>query len=235
MLEMLNKELSYEDIIYFRSLALVVMKRDQIVGRRSVPPAKKEPEIPQTQGWWSWITGGGTNSMQPETSDKEPTAGLSPQQRKELLELFGLSDKDIPPDVPTSLVQIQAIFSLERLSIALHDNFGNTVTELLVSNSSIHWTRKKRDFEVQAAIGKIEVEDLEAIKGGELFPHLVSLRVVPRQAVNSDATFTLDFRNRPNSSADYALNMRLLPLEVVISPSTIARVFFHFSPFCLYV
>ena len=64
MLEMLNKELSYEDIIYFRSLALVVMKRDQIVGRKSVPPAKKEPEIPQTQGWWSWITGGGTNSMQ---------------------------------------------------------------------------------------------------------------------------------------------------------------------------
>ena len=84
---------------------------------------------------------------------------------------------------------------------------------------------------MQAAIGKIEVEDLEAIKGGELFPHLVSLRVVPRQAVNSDATFTLDFRNRPNSSADYALNMRLLPLEVVISPSTIARVFFPFFTF----
>ncbi|KAH3759481.1 Vacuolar protein sorting-associated protein 13 [Pelomyxa schiedti] len=248
-LDALDRELSFEDIIFFRSLATIQLKPKPTPEPTAAP--QPQPTAVQQRGWVSWLTMGMWGAPQVQTTPHlsstttapTPTAAtpqriLNAEQRLELLEIFGYDavKHDFMQDGAPPM-HIRIFFELGALHIDLRGKTNTKVAEFCVQRTTVQWNSTPSHFDVKATVGGISVDDLQAANRGELFPRVVSVRQLPPTAcptreitglpdqTSPQAMFEFSLENRPpESDADYVLSMRLLPLEVIVSPSTIHRV-----------
>ncbi|KAH3743957.1 Vacuolar protein sorting-associated protein 13 [Pelomyxa schiedti] len=262
----IQKQLAFEDIIYFRSLTVLQARKAHIPLKQPSPPPP-----PQKQGGWfsSWW-GGSTTVTQPvaPVEDTNAPVPLTEEQKQELLRAFGYQGEQIET-ILMSTVKLHASLLVHTLCVSLMEAPGSAVSTLEVSQSSIDWRRKQGKFEVDFKVGGVKICDEKAENNGELFRNVVSLRTIPpyelyqqnlgvvdtnqttsnsqeyhqqtseEQSLSSPSqplimpspptmtaptTFCMNIKTSADKRADLAVTMRLLPLEIFVSPSFIRRV-----------
>eukprot|EP01105_Mastigella_eilhardi_P019204 TRINITY_DN4505_c0_g1_i3.p1 TRINITY_DN4505_c0_g1~~TRINITY_DN4505_c0_g1_i3.p1 ORF type:complete len:2997 (+),score=642.49 TRINITY_DN4505_c0_g1_i3:1212-10202(+) len=196
VLDCLEQQLCFEDIVFFRSLSLMQIRKQEMLCTYAeaanpvlpaAPASASAPAAPTGGSWWNklWY-GSSASAEEAPPTQQSGVAGassvvLTSEQRAELLGVLGFCDSAAArqDEVAASLVQLSASVRLDQLTLALRDEHtGATSARLSFSAAGITYTRKQGRFELAATVGRVCMEDLEAAgSGGELFTQLVAPRL----------------------------------------------------------
>lgn len=104
----LERDLSFEDIRFYRSIAKSKLRRDKV--RIEKENEKKKAENAKV-GWWGWLSGGGgpaeNNKLEESSDDETGSIYMTEEQKKELFNAIEYDEDkasiasavDVPKDV----------------------------------------------------------------------------------------------------------------------------------------
>lgn len=244
-LEKLEKQLSYEDLRFWRSLARNQLRKDNV--------GVKKPAQKQTWSQWAW--GGGKKAQEEQKGEEDST--MSEEQRKELYDAIAWDEKKAiaeSVDLPRESVKLQIESFLRTGSFTLkRDPHGkaNEILSLMFDNFQAKALQRPDSFLADVKLGGLRIDD--GTTEGSLFPQIVNFKDSTsepgkfienidanddtpdkkraKERATQDALFYLLFEQNPlDGSADSALTMKLKSLEVIYNPQFVVEVAKFFKP-----
>ena len=245
-LDKLERDLSYEDLRFWRSLARNQLRKEN-AGVKKPPPK---------QSWVQWAWGGGKKAE--EEHQDEGDAGMSEEQRKELYNAIDWDEKKAlaeSVDLPRESVKLQVESSLRTGSFTLKRDPHGKATEILslmFDNFQAKALQRPDSFLADISLGGLRIND--GTTEGSLFPQIVNFKGAAaestdesienistkddspdekkaKQKATQDALFHLVFEQHPlDESADSALTMKIKSLEVIYNPQFVVEVAKFFKP-----
>ncbi|KYQ89086.1 vacuolar protein sorting-associated protein 13 family protein [Tieghemostelium lacteum] len=227
----IEKSYSFEDLIYFRSLADAQLKGED---RLHITPSALSPKNSGTGGggWFSWLSwGGGGPQHSKEDKQKEEQ-----EQQQDLLKILDLSDeqtrelyKTIEYDehqttsniiYPKDYVKTRMNFQMQRGSVSFRlkeNNKQNADLVIELVQMSIKLDKFIKSMYIQSILQSISVRDY--FTEGTVYPYLMKpVGVEQQQEVGDDVQplFEMILQQNPlDSDASYSVFIDALPLEIV--------------------
>eukprot|EP00761_Pharyngomonas_kirbyi_P006243 gb/GECH01006249.1/.p1 GENE.gb/GECH01006249.1/~~gb/GECH01006249.1/.p1 ORF type:complete len:2936 (+),score=680.48 gb/GECH01006249.1/:1-8808(+) len=212
----LERELSFDDLLFFRQLANLEIKEE---GKRHAKweeyKKKKQEKIRQKQSWFNWW-GGSNNNDEDESDIEAPDQGvqLSQEQRDELYKIVGYEDsKQAAAKYPPDYVHTKVFFSLNRGSLALIDwKTGNDIIQSSIFNLSASTAMSDDNMNGRLTLGSFDV--LDKVSKGTCFPKIVSRKESDKDKDLVSVSFE---KNPKKGNADMAANLNIKPLDVNVN------------------
>lgn len=246
-LDVLEKESTYEDLRFWRSLARSQLRKEKI--------GVKKPAAKQTWTQWAW----GGDKKKDEEHEDEKDSTMSEEQRKELYDAIAWDEKKAIADsidLPRESVKLQVESSLRTGSFTLkRDPHGksNEMLALMFDNFQAKALQRPDSFLADLSLGGLRIND--GTTEGSLFPQIVNFKNASaepddepmkelskekptsdvkdsaNQERADDALFHLVFEQNPlDGSADSSINMKLRSLEIIYNPQFVVELVKFFRP-----
>ncbi|AGO11202.1 AaceriACL064Cp [[Ashbya] aceris (nom. inval.)] len=225
----LHKELSYDDIKFFRALARREYAKDKMKEESESPePVLKE----STPGSWfsSWW---GTSNNQ----NNEPELSITEEQKKELYEAIDFDEnKEILDaiDLPRDRVKMRITNLLKKGSLVIkHRSKKYKLCEVVFEQCSAEFLQRPDSFLAKFDLHEMRVEDGSP---DTLYKHILSVSDhytdrSSRAASPSEPFFQLVFENNPlDESADTYLNIKLGSMLVFYHTAYLNELLKFFNP-----
>ena len=232
LLQDMERELTFEDIRFFRSIADIQLKKEA----SKTPAAKAEPEPKQeTSGWLSgwWYAAPST------TGTKLPL--IPEEQRKLIFETIDFREGDVFEDVEVadSDVSLRLNFSLGSGSFALM-RLKKRLFDFSVTQFKVDTTTRKKSWCMNVSLSDLAL--MEALSEDSLYPYIVRSKE-HKKSISSESLsnafvdakesmeimsdnlfFKMTFEINPlESSADNFLSLKMKPLEIVYIKDAISK------------
>lgn len=233
-LENLEKQSSYEDMRFWRSLARKELKRDKAVVKRT------QPEPPVSTGWLAWAWGGTKEETPATTEGQSEGAGLTEEQKKELYDAIDFDERKAiieSVDVPKDALLTQASAELREFSFTLRRDPHGNVSELLrVVTTGFHaeFLQRPEAYRASISVAKFNVHD--GLTKGSSFPQIAKVQEVTDENPDSvqsepEPFFEMSIEQNPlDGSADSVILMKSKSIELVYNPSFVFGVAQFFKP-----
>ncbi|WFD35586.1 Vacuolar protein sorting-associated protein 13 [Malassezia cuniculi] len=250
----LEQVLSYQDILFFRSIARTQLRRERT--------AQQAPAQPAQTGWFGWMWG----SSQPAADSGAPT--LNEEERKELYEAIdwnedtGAALEAQLANLPPEAVKMRIKTHLQRGSLRLRDyDHGHDILSAVFDHMHAEFSQRVDGLEAAFSLGALRIEDgttkdtvypeivhvkdkevrAELADGGDAAPPAPSGDAAIEAAVDAldDASedviespfFTFSFEHHPlDGRADNAIALTMRSLEIVYHRSYIESIVRFFRP-----
>ncbi|SJM88351.1 probable Vacuolar protein sorting-associated protein 13 [Zygosaccharomyces bailii] len=230
-LEQLQRELSFEDIILFRSLGRKEYAKQKLKSRDSSPATSQQGN---TQGGWfsSWWGG--------EHSSQNSDLTITDEQRKELYDAIEFEEKDgglgdmqdmqIPRDRTT--MKVTGLLRKGAFSMKKKDHVA-CLGEVIFENCEVELLQRPDSFLASFKLHQFKVEDGSP---NTLYKHIISVRnpdsdIAEKSLTQSNPLFQLTFESNPiDESADSKLNVVLRGMTVFYHVHFITEIMNFFSP-----
>ena len=245
----LEKELSYEDLRFYRSLGRSQLRKENI-------GVKKQD--PKKQTWGQWIWGSGKSGQEHDQA-AEISPEISDEERRKLYDAIDWDEKKAITesiDAPREAVKLQIESALKTGSFTLRRDPEGDPTEIL--SLMFDGLQAKALQRTDSMLADIKLGGLRVYDGtteGTLFPQIVKVKgqeSVPKDSSSSaeeaennasandsvdlpkdedDMFFHLIAENNPlDESADTKLDLTLKAVELIYNPRFIVEVVKFFKP-----
>ena len=249
-IDALERKVTYEDLRFWRSLARNQLRKEGAIRK----PAAKQP---QKQSWSSWVFGGGGNGSDQQQTGED--AQISEQDRDALYSVIDWDEKKALAesiDVPKETVKMQVRLSLQTGSFALKRDphgEGTEILKLLFDSFNATFVQRPTSSLTRLSLQGMRLYDNTT--PGNLYPQTITVKAAPQlegaehssdkaalqsalslsdseaDKIYDKAFFALTFEQHPiDESADSALSMKLLGMEVVYNPTFVVEVARFFRP-----
>lgn len=254
-LDKLEKELPYEDIRFFRSVARVTARRDASTRKRLEAEEAKNKPHPQTWGQWLWGSGGDAKSDQKE--------GITEEDKKEIDDLIDYdawSAAEPGSSAARDLMQMRISATLHKGSFSLRTDphaSNKDVIALVFDSFSADVLQLTDSMQGKIALGGFRVYD--GTTPNSLYPQIVRVKDVDSNgtgsrsiasqpsmdagttltlaetsskiAPGSEPFFSLDFDHNPlDGRADNAVTVKMRHLEIIYHRNVVQEVVAFFKP-----
>ncbi|EGG20963.1 vacuolar protein sorting-associated protein 13 family protein [Cavenderia fasciculata] len=222
-LQALEDRLSFEDIVFYRSLAYAEIKQEAIKDReRKEFLAGKKNERGFFQNLFS--------SKQVKMDDEKaaPIVNLTTNEREELYRTIEYSDVVQSVQEPPDWVKVAANLEVRSVSLQLVEpsslGLEHSFIDAVYSSLSVKFEQRPEGVKVIAGIKQFEVYD-QSTKG-TLYPKIVS-----SSYTSGNATFCSAIVDTapPEKGIDLFVELNMNPLQVVLTKPLLLRVASFFS------
>lgn len=175
-LDDLEKELSYEDIRFFRSIARMTARKDAATRKRLEAEEKKNQ--PKAQTWGQWLWGSSEPSHEEESADQPMTE----EQQKEIDDIIDYdawSAQDPGANAAKDLMKMQIKATLQKGSFTLRTDPHGTpkdVIALVFDSFSAEMTELTESMLAKAALGGFRVYD--GTTPNSIYPQVVRVKAI---------------------------------------------------------
>jgi vacuolar protein sorting-associated protein 13A/C len=215
-LEELEWELEYDDIRFYRRLA---MKELKTIGTTS---PSSQPD--QKSTWYNWITG----TSQPKSTETENWN----EQLKKLYDQFDFVEPDaIKTTYPNDFEMIKVTMHLHTASLSLRNYNDSEMVEFLSAifyNMRVDYIGYPNSF-----IASFNLEDLKVFDSAQNSSKKTPKELIYAKNIENEIKsdfFVLKYEFRPlDGRADNALTMRMRPLQVFVNPFVLSGLINYFS------
>lgn len=245
-LRALEKELDFDSVVLFRSLARIEAKKQSKL--KSVAEASKQ----RVSTWSSWLWGA------PVTGDQEDEAvQMTDEQRKELYDAIEWDEKQAPSTVemPRDQVMLEVETSLRSGSLTIRkgDLGGRKdIAAVLFNGFKAMLFQRPDSFLANLSLEEFRVDDLAE---GTLYQQVVTVKPlshgeehteeassndndlesesssISQKEVGSDVFFWLSFENNPlDGNADTNLFMKMRSMTLFYNKHFVENVIMFFKP-----
>ncbi|CAG8450182.1 1456_t:CDS:10 [Cetraspora pellucida] len=245
-LEALECKLSYEDILFYRSIAKSQLKKERAL------IAKKQREQQQqvkSTGWFSgwWYSGQSTGSSDNDTI-------WTDEQLQELYEAIEYDESEAAPEVielPKEWTKLLFKTELKTGSFVLKKNPHGKSTEILsliFDTVATKFLQRPDSFQAETVLGSLSVHD--GSTEGTLYPQIVRVKEdfitkqndedltknnrasnITHDESSNNPFFQLVFEHNPlDGRADNGLSMKMRHLEIIYNQNAIEAVTEFFTP-----
>lgn len=247
----LERELPYEDIRFFRSVARVAAKKD--AATRKLVEAEQRKNQPQTWGQWLW---GSTTSNE---SDENKITEDEQKELDDIIDYDAWSAQNVGNTGARDLMQMRVNATLNKGSFSLRTDphvFTKDVTALVFDSFSADMTQLTDSLRAKVALGGFRVYD--GTSPNSIYPQIVrvkdidggsSLRSLARRDSKTDNAdkalaeisskiepgaepfFVLDFEHNPlDGRADNAATIKMRHLEIIYHRAYVEAIVAFFKP-----
>ena len=169
----MERDLSYEDIRYFRSVGRAQAKKDAATRRKL--EAEQRKNQPQRQTWNEWLWG------VPKVDD----SGMTEEERKELDDIIDYDRAAAPTNgtTPKDFLKARISATLNKGSFSLRkDPHGETmdIISLVFDSFSADVVQMTESLSGKIALGGFRVYD--GTTKGSLYPQIVRVKDIERQS-----------------------------------------------------
>lgn len=222
-LNLLEKDASLEDLLFFRQLANLEIKEE---GKRHAEweayKQKKEEKLRKKQGWFGGWWGGTPQEEEPDDDLDKPTSNvqLSQEQRDQLYEIVGYEDaKQAASKYPSDYVHTKVFFSLQRGTTTLTDfKSGKDIIQSSIFNLLV--TAEMSDSNINGILTLGSFDVLDKLNKKSCFP-----RIVSRQSSSDTDLVRVSFEKNPKlGNADVALDLKVEPVDVHVNLDLLKKV-----------
>lgn len=250
----LQKDLPYEDIKFFRSLARTELRKEKLQksDNNSNDPSdneKTESEKLDTAtssaasapaanggGWFSWWSKPAGNSANNTSGDQDDSIVLTEEQRQELYNAIEFDETRALADtlnIPRDRVKFQLAAQLQKGGFTLKNRSSRKdLAEIIFEGCSTSFLQRPDSFLADFTLQELKVED-----GSEksLYKHIVSVKPPHPNSEDYDGNddepfFRVSFENNPlDGSADSSLTAKLRSVTVYYHVSFINEIIKFFS------
>ncbi|KAI9097290.1 hypothetical protein DFS34DRAFT_116945 [Phlyctochytrium arcticum] len=224
----LERKLSFEDIVLYRSIALSRLRKKAIKeAEHSVVPKKQEPATIRSS-WSSWWNGTAANQ---EQSQKAETAGfLSDEQMKQLYDTieFDPNSASAVVELPKDAKLIRIESQLRRGSLSLKESLNSdNILSLVFEYFTAHVTQYVNSMTGDMSLGNMLLQD--GTTSSTLYPNLIQPKRDTAEELGS-SLFRMEFEHNPlDERADDAVSFVMLPLQIIYAPTAIRALVDFFS------
>lgn len=227
-LEQLHRELSFEDIVLFRSLGRKEFAKQKLKSR-DVPPAKAQ-QTSSHGGWFSsWWSG--------NSSSQNSDLTITDEQKQELYEAIefeekdgGLADVQLPRDRIT--MKVAGLLRKGAFSMKKKDH-ESCLGEVIFENCEVDFLQRPDSFLSFFKLHRFKVEDGSP---NTLYKHIISVKNMNSDSSPNDFEDTLPlldlaFESNPiDESADSKLDVILRGMTVFYHVHFITEILKFLSP-----
>ncbi|BEI82300.1 hypothetical protein CcaverHIS002_0301680 [Cutaneotrichosporon cavernicola] len=256
-LDDLEKNLSYEDIRFFRSVARVIAKKDAAT-RKQIEGERRKNQ-PAAQTWSQWLWG----SSAPSAYDDDPTAKITEDEQKEIDDIIDYnawSAEENSISGARDIMRMRVSATLNRGSFSLRtDPHGSNldVTALVFDSFSADFIQLTESMKARMALGGFRVYD--GTTPNSLYPQIVRVKELDGDRRSSIAQqnsvqqaggtakalaeisakidptaepfFALEFENKPlDGRADNAVSVKMRHLEIIYHRNYVEAVMAFLKP-----
>ncbi|KAK5580128.1 hypothetical protein RB653_000141 [Dictyostelium firmibasis] len=215
-LNQLEERLSFEDIVYFRSLAYAEIKKETEKNkiRKQFLDSKR-----QERGFFQNIF----NTKKDEDEKAAPKIQLSSEERDELYKTIEYNDVVSATEEPPDWVKIIGNFEIKGFAIQLVEA-NQVFIEALYTGLSLKFEQRNEGIKVMAGIHLFEVYDQFTKRTH--FPKIIAS--VPTKGTGTFASAIVDTRP-PDKNLDLSVELNMDPLNIIVTKPLIMKVvdFFH--------
>ncbi|KAM9977730.1 hypothetical protein ACTFIR_011602 [Dictyostelium discoideum] len=215
-LNQLEERLSFEDIVYFRSLAYAEIKKETEKNkiRKQFLDSKR-----QERGFFQNIF----NTKKDEDEKAAPKIQLSSEERDELYKTIEYNDVVSASEEPPDWVKIVGNFEIKGFAIQLVEA-NQVFIEALYTGLSLKFEQRNEGIKVMAGIHLFEVYDQFTKRTH--FPKIIAS--VPTKGTGTFASAIVDTRP-PDKNLDLSVELNMDPLNIIVTKPLIMKVvdFFH--------
>jgi len=238
--EKLEKQLSYEDIRFYRSIARSKLKKDMALRKRL--EAEKQQQQPQKQTWGGWLWGSSSTPAKQE----DPVFGgpMTEEQRKQLYDVLDFDEKAAVVDAlqaPRDSLKLRATAKLNKGSLALKTDPHGKNTEVMSVVFDIfqaNFIQRPDNFETSISLNGFRVFD--GTTKNTLYPQIVHVKAehgaedsqsLLSEGGESNPFFFVKYENNPlDERADNALTVRMRHMEIIYHKGYVEAVYKFFKP-----
>lgn len=204
-LDVLERQLDYKDIRFYRSIARREMRREQeqATAQGRTIKSHEEPQPPQQQGWLGWLWGSGSGSQKAE-EQPEATLQLNDEQRKELYDAIDWDDSAPPNqdmlllDLPRDAIKLRLTTMLQRGSFTLRSQErGVDVISLLFSGLQAEATQRVDNLDFSISLGNMKI--LDGTTPNTMYPEIVRVKSEDDSSRDIEPESTVGFSQEPDA------------------------------------
>eukprot|EP01114_Cavostelium_apophysatum_P004048 TRINITY_DN1418_c0_g1_i1.p1 TRINITY_DN1418_c0_g1~~TRINITY_DN1418_c0_g1_i1.p1 ORF type:complete len:3212 (-),score=1062.70 TRINITY_DN1418_c0_g1_i1:26-9661(-) len=221
-LEELEAKLSYDDIIFFRSLAEAEMKKE--AQNAQVVEAARKAQVAQ-KGFFTRVF-----SSAPKATEKDAASiELTAEERAELYRTIDFQEVIENTVLPKEYVQFRAFAEIKSTSLSLFVASRESRSQILFSGlSSIKASAEIRPTSMKASLNVKELRVDDTFTQNSQFRAMVSHSI---KSKTSQDLLQLIFEQNPlDGHADLALDLKTAPLDIVIVKPILERIVTFFVP-----
>lgn len=163
----LERELTYQDILFFRSIARTQLRRERVEHAAPTQPAQS--------GWFSWMWGSGQRA---QDADKP---ALNDAERQELYDAIGWNEDtgaslnaqiaDLPPEA----VKLRVKTHLQRGMLRLRDyENGHEILSVLFDNMHADFSQRVDGVDTAFSLGDLRIQD--GTTPNSVYPQIVHVK-----------------------------------------------------------
>ncbi|CCH41516.1 Vacuolar protein sorting-associated protein [Wickerhamomyces ciferrii] len=242
-LENLHKELTFEDIKFFRSLAKKELRKERIANAESAPSSSENEQAvdntsqqqqqPASGGWFSswWSKPADTND-----SSNEDKLVLTDEQREELYNAIEFDENkalEEAVNIPRDRINFQLSANLKKGGFTIKNRQSKkNLAEVIFEGCSAQVYQRPDSFLTNFSLQELKVED-----GTEstLYKHVVSVKPLNTELEtnqnNDEPFFQVSFEKNPlDGSADSALLAKLKSMTIFYHVHFINEIIKFFTP-----
>lgn len=241
----LEHKLSYEDLRFYRSLA-----RNQL--RKEHTLVQQNPEPKQAQGWGSYLASWVSTQKQ-----EDDDSIMTDQQRKELYEAIDWDEQKAITeaiDLPKETIKMEVQASLKTGSFTLKRDphgSGKEILSLLFDTFKARVLQRPDSLFGELSLGGMRLYD--GTTEGTLYPQIIrvknaiskddfnriqelgdddeEMRDLHSETDPNNPFFRASFEQNPlDESADSAVTIEMLSMEIIYNPRFIEEIYRFFKP-----
>ncbi|CAI5759546.1 unnamed protein product [Candida verbasci] len=241
-LDLLEHDLSYEDIKFYRSITRNEIKRENPNETRlfdcedtgMTSNNNNNNNNTNNKGWFSGWWGGNNESRKEEDQQNGKNLSLTDEQRKALYDTIDYDENQITSiDVPNDRVTLQVFAQLQKGGLSIKRNKSSTnLAEVVFEGCKTQFYQRPDSMLSNFQIEEFRVEDGT---GETLYKHIVSVKQAildsNKPKTNEEPFFQISFEKNPlDGSADSKLLGKLKSMTIFYNPKFVEEVIKFFTP-----
>ncbi|KAI8823370.1 uncharacterized protein EV422DRAFT_352091 [Fimicolochytrium jonesii] len=227
ILQELERKLSFDDIMLFRSMALTEMRKSPTFHK----PAPPKEQL-KTSTWGGTLSNWWAGKAKEESSDN---AYLTDDQMKQLYDTIEFDPKVSKPavELPKDAAILKIESSLKSGSLTLKSSRAAKapLILLLFEDFNAGVTQYPSAISGTITLANMKLEDGSTVN--TLYPTLIRAKKDTHHLTQTSETpfFSMGFEHNPlDGRADDAVSIVMLPLEVIYNPTAIKSIVTFFTP-----
>lgn len=238
-LEDMEKNLSAQDIIFFRTIADNILDKEALVNMKIEelkPPPKEEPKPAAKKGgggggWFSWLWGGGGGGGNSAPQEEQHVAEdnedvkLSKEELDEINRLVGYEEAYDAISPPPDYVKMSMMLKVDSVRVSLRSNETDIVV-LNLENMLTNFAVRETNMALQLRVGSISADDF--VTEDTKFPKALSF-----SGDDSCGDHFMDLRvevSPLDKHADSVVTFKMKSVNVVLSHVLFKRLSLFFTP-----
>ncbi|KAI8144971.1 hypothetical protein BJV82DRAFT_536853 [Fennellomyces sp. T-0311] len=255
-LEGLERDLSFEDIQFYRSLARSKLKREKIKIEQ-----EKKKAASENKGWFSSWWSGGTTSTDDDQNDSDEQIVMTDEQKKELYDAIDYDEDkaDIAAavDMPKDTMKLCINTKLNRGSLSLlkhaeHQSTRRDLASLVFDTVTLNMIQYIESARIAVGLGDLRLYD--GLTPNTIYPQLIGARSqdgTGHSIVDARVSDDQEYASIPGSSssgeknplfyavvdhkpfdniADNAIKLSTRRLEIIYNPAIVKGIMAFFKP-----
>jgi len=237
-LDELEDTLSFEDIIFFRSVADIALAKEADNSQKRDEFLKKKHEAKKEKSsWFSFgrkkekdaepkpAEGGGSSS----TEEAVPEVALSPDQEKELFEAIGYNEAVAEVEPPKEYVVVASSIVLSKFVFCVQSDYNNDILRSEFTGMGVDF--KMRSKGMTAALTMNDFLVLDNYTSHSKYGTMLKTPEKSSKENFLSVIFDSDpLLQEPDKYVDTRISVGLKPLEITITRPFIDRMISFFTP-----